>query len=293
MPATNKIILGTVQFGLNYGINNTKGKPNGEEIKKIFDLAYENGINMLDTAEAYGDSQETIGEYHMQSKNRFEVITKYSSARVDLPENIANRVEHDLKLLNVSSLFAYMFHSFKDLTTHFEKFKPELLKLKLEGKIKKIGVSIYTNEEAEQVLNYKEIDLVQLPFNLLDNNSQRELAIRKLKDRGIEIHTRSVFLQGLFFMNQESIPAKLLALKPYLQKIKQNTLQYKCSLNDLALNYVLYQKQIDKVLIGVDTAEQLLTNIASSKKELNESMNEIDSIQVKETELLNPANWNA
>ncbi len=293
MPATSKIILGTVQFGLNYGINNTKGKPDKAEIKKILDTAHTNGINILDTAEAYGDSQEAIGEYHSQSKNRFEVITKYSSSRADLPDNISNRVEHDLKLLNVTSLYAYMFHSFNDLIAHFEKFKTELLKLKQQGKIKKIGVSIYTNQEAEQVVSYKDVDLVQLPFNLLDNNFQREAVIKKLRDRGVEIHTRSVFLQGLFFMKEENIPAKLASLKPYLENIKQNASQYNCTVNDLALNYALYQKQIDKILIGVDTTEQLLANIASSKKELNGSNKEIDAIQVKETELLNPANWNA
>lgn len=292
MPATNKIILGTVQFGLNYGINNTIGKPAKEEVKAILDLAFTNGITMLDTAEAYGDSQEVIGAYHAQSKNSFQVITKFSAKREDLPQSITKRVQHDIELLKVSSLYAYMFHSFNDLKLHFEKFRNELLKLKQEGKIKKIGVSIYTNKEAEELLNYKDIDLVQLPFNLLDNNSQRSSVLRELKERGMEIHTRSVFLQGLFFMKEDIIPTKLLPLKHHLHTIKVIADQHQLSINDLALNYVIAQNNIDKVLVGIDSKEQLETNINSLKKEIK-GLKEVDNINVKEKELLNPANWNA
>lgn len=289
MPATSKIILGTVQFGLNYGINNINGKPKQAEVNDILDMAFNNKIRMLDTAEAYGDSQEVIGNYHLQSQNRFEVITKFGAKRNDLPQIISERVQKDLDLMKLNSLYAYMFHSFDDLKGHFDNFKSELLKLKQQGKIKRLGVSIYTNEEAEQVLSYSDIDLVQLPFNLLDNMNLRGAILKKMKERGIEIHTRSVFLQGLFFM--KDVPAKLQELKPLLQHIDRIATQNKCTVNDLALNYALTQNLIDKVLIGVDTTTQLQENIDSMRRDTI-SISEIDQIEVKETTLLNPANWN-
>src|SRR5690349_3253425 len=122
MRPTNKIILGTVQFGLDYGIANRSGKPTTNEVTAILDCAAANNVRMLDTAEAYGDSQEVIGRYHRASSNRFDVITKYSASRKDLPADIVSRVEKDIDTLGVDSLYGYMFHSFRDFETSFETF---------------------------------------------------------------------------------------------------------------------------------------------------------------------------
>lgn len=293
MPATSKIIIGTVQFGLPYGINNKVGKPNKEQVKEILDLAFLNGINMLDSAEAYGDAHEVIGNYHHTANHHFQIITKYSSKRNDLSESITKRIEEDLNAMQVKQLYGYMFHSFGDFKTHFNEYKSELIELKEKGKIKKIGVSVYTNQEIEQLLEHKEIDLIQLPFNLLDNLHLRSNAINKAKECGVEIHTRSAFLQGLFFMDQNKLPQKLTPLKKYLTEIHQLTHETGYSMSDVALNYVTSQKNIDRVLIGVETVEQLKNNISSLQKQIPKSLiDQINSINVKETELLNPAFWN-
>src|ERR1035437_7466824 len=107
MLAKNKIILGTVQFGLDYGINNAFGKPTQDTVKSILDYAYENNIRLLDTAEVYGDSQEVIGSYHKLSDNKFNVITKFSPKRIDLSERLTTRIFQDLEILNVDSLYCY------------------------------------------------------------------------------------------------------------------------------------------------------------------------------------------
>ena len=199
----SKLILGTVQFGLHYGVNNTAGKPSKENIKSILDSAYNSGIQLLDTAEAYGDSQNTIGEYHNNSTNKFNVITKFSSNTEGFSLNIIERVYNNLKILDIDKLYCYMFHSFDDFNKYFEKYRKELLILKRDGIINNIGVSLYSNDELERVLKFNEITLVQLPFNLLDNNNKRGNIIKKAKAKGIEIHTRSTFLQGLFFFEYE------------------------------------------------------------------------------------------
>ena len=287
----SKLILGTVQFGLHYGVNNTTGKPSKENIKSILDSAYNSGIQLLDTAEAYGDSQNKIGEYHNNSTNKFNVITKFSSNTEGLSLNIVERVYNNLKILDVDKLYCYMFHSFDDFNKYFEKYRKDLLILKRDGIINNIGVSLYSNDELESVLKFNEITLVQLPFNLLDNNNKRGNIIKKAKAKGIEIHTRSAFLQGLFFKNTSELTIKIKLLEPYL-----NLLNDLCDedykMNDLALNYVCNQKNIDKVLIGVDNVQQLESNILSEKKYIKKELtNNIEAIDVEETKLLNPSNW--
>ena len=150
---------------------------------------------------------------------------------------------------------------------------------------------MYTNNEFESVLKFDEISLVQLPFNLLDNNNKRGNILKKAKAKGIEIHTRSVFLQGLFFKNTIKFTNRIKPLRPYL-----NSLHDLCDedykMNDLALNYVCNKKNIDKVLIGVDDVQQLESNLLSEKKMIQKELTKkIEAIDVKEVKLLNPSNW--
>lgn len=293
MPATSKIVLGTVQFGLNYGINNDAGKPSQEVVNAILSEAWKSNIRTLDTAEAYGTSHESIGKYHQTNTNKFEVISKYHTSRTDLPDNIQERVLKNISILGVDHLYGYMFHSFNDYKNLKDKLLPEFTLLKHKGIIKKIGVSIYTNDELQEVLNDTKIDLIQLPFNLLDNFSLRGELLSLAKTKNKEIHTRSVFLQGLFFMDPEELPTKIKPLRPYLNSIHRLSNNIKLPINQLALNYVLNQSTIDRVLIGVDTVEQLKNNIQLVGSKIDaEFFDQINSIEVKEKELLNPANWN-
>ena len=286
----NKLILGTVQFGLNYGINNAKGKPTDSEVKKILDLAYKNGIRYLDTAEAYGNAQERIGSYHEGSLNKFNVITKFSSSIDSLSNDIERRIIENIDILKIDSLYCYMFHSFNDFKLFFKEFREGLVLLKKNKKIKKIGVSVYTNKELESVLEYDDIDLIQLPFNLFDNHKLRSEVVLKARKKGIEIHTRSVFLQGLFFKNHKELKGNLKYLKSPLQELHNVSSNY--NINDLAINYVYNKKYIDKVLIGVDNADQLKLNIDSLNKTIGEKVFlKIESIKIKYKELLNPSNW--
>jgi len=287
----HKLILGTVQFGLDYGINNRSGKPATDSVAAILDLAFQQGIRILDTAEAYGNAQEVIGDYHRASSKRFEIVTKFSAGRKDLSDQLPRRVAQDLQTLAVDHLYAYMFHSYKDFETYYNHYRADLEALKKQGLIKKIGVSVYTNAELEQLLAYP-IDLVQLPFNMLDNRAQRGDLIAAAKQKGMEVHTRSVFLQGLFFM--ESLPEKLRALGPYLDQVAEASKAYGIGLSDIALNYAVQQEQIDQVLIGVDTVAQLKQNFESLDLSLPvELMAQIDRIAVKENTLLNPSTWNS
>ena len=286
----NKIILGTAQFGLDYGINNKEGRPTYETIKEILDLAHKKKIIFLDTAEAYGNSHEIIGEYHANSNNKFKVITKFSPLRKDFPNNISERIKHHLKIMNIDSIYCYMFHSYIDFKKYFNLFRLELLELKKKGLINKIGVSLHSNNDMIDVLKNQDIELIQLPYNLFDNKNKREKVILKAKKLGIEIHTRSTFLQGLFFKDLASIEGELSVLKKYLFKL-QGIID-PTEINNLALNYVYSNPNIDAVLIGVDSVNQLKKNIScvETNKYKNTFCN-INLINVKEESMLNPSNW--
>jgi aryl-alcohol dehydrogenase-like predicted oxidoreductase len=288
-----KFILGTVQFGLKYGINNSLGKPSQIEVNSILDYAFECGVKLLDTAEAYGDSQEVIGKYHKESHNRFDIITKFSSKRNDLDSSLTKRISQNLETLKVDYLYSYMFHSFSDFKLFYPEFKCELMELKRQNIIKKIGVSVYTNEEIQEVIkNNNEVDLIQMPFNLLDNNTQRLSIIKKMKEREIEVHTRSVFLQGLFFKEQNQLPLNLQMFRPYLEQLRSIASSHSINLNDLSIGYVNQQEGIDKILLGVDSVDQLKRNVLALKIILPKGVSEkIDSIEVSDKILLNPSNW--
>jgi len=283
----NKLILGTAQFGLNYGINNSFGKPSQKEVFEILDIAFEQNIEFLDTADAYGNAIEQIGLYHQQKKHRFNILSKFKGVRAG---ELFYKVQNSLNKLQIAHFEVYSYHSFADYINH-PYLTDELQSLKSKGLIKKIGISVYSNTELQQVIEDKNIDVIQLPYNLLDNQNIRGLYIDHAKYNNKEIHTRSVFLQGLLFMDEGSIPEKLTPLRAYIRKIRLYCEKESINLQSLALSYAVYNKHIDCVLIGVETRDQLIKNIKSIKDFKNAFDFINQHIMVKETEFLNPVNW--
>ncbi|RYF88961.1 MAG: hypothetical protein EOO03_07150 [Chitinophagaceae bacterium] len=258
MQKTEKIILGTAQLGLHYGINNQTGKPGASEINKILDLARENGITLLDTAEAYGDALHAIANYHKEANAAFEIISKFKiSGLSDLEKNVT----HTNQRLGIESLYAYLLHDADEVLNPVVAEKFEILKA--QQLIRHSGVSVYTNEQFSKAINASFIDVIQLPYNLLDNDVHRGELIALAKSKGKIIHTRSVFLQGLFFINAGSLPAKLQPLSNSLTIINTLCVKYGLQKVGVALQYVLGNTQIDGVLVGVESAAQLQDNIAA------------------------------
>ena len=285
----DKIILGTVQFGLNYGINNQSGKPSDEQIFSILDEASRCGINRLDTADAYGEAMAVIGRYHQKKKGTFKILSKFSFS--DSNKNIAQKLKRALKILGVDSLEVYSYHSFQDFVDNQES-QEMLSAFKKQKLIKKIGISVYTNREFETVIDSKIIDVIQIPCNVFDNCSKKGALIARAKKNGKEIHVRSVFLQGLFFMNEDKIVNKLKPLVPYLKTVKAFCKKEKMSVSELALTYAVFNPGVDGVLIGVDNLKQLAENLNCLNPAHFEKINDFaETLNIKEIELLNPVNW--
>ena len=282
------IILGTVQFGLNYGINNTRGKISIQEVHRILDFAYYKGITTLDTATGYGDSEEIIGNYLVSNPNKkFDLITKVNSSEISLEKQLYK----SLQKLKVDKVEVLMLHSF-DL---YEKFKSQLNTFcqKNKGKLfNELGVSVYTNEELGVISLDPIIDRIQTPFNLLDNELKRGDTYSEIKSKGKVIDTRSVFLQGLFFKNTNTMPANLEPLREPLEKLKRIAASESLSIEELAIGYASSMNFIDNILIGVDSLDQLKKNmnvlLNSISKEL---VDEINSISIQNRNLLNPSLW--
>lgn len=290
----NKIILGTVQLGLDYGIHNKQGKPNLSESFNILNTAFEKGIRILDTAEAYGNSQEVIGQFHKKFPNKiFNIITKLSANHSLKKGQLLNHINGNCKKLHCKQLLCYMFHNYESFKENIH-FYNEFVTAKKTGLTKKIGISLYNNEEINDIVNnYNEFDIIQIPFNLFDNASKRKKYIEKARKKGIEIHTRSVFLQGLFFHELDMLPKKLAPLRPYLLSLESIKKANNFNTQTLAIQYVLQKKYINYMLIGVETESQLLKNIESFQNIINIPHKDIDSINVEEEFLLNPSNWNS
>ena len=286
----NKIILGTVQFGLDYGINNKLGKPNFKQSCEILSKAFDSGITTLDTAEAYGDAHNIIGGFHnINPSKKFDIITKIPHGS-DLT-NIYQKVCNYLKDLNVDCIDTLMFHSFDTYIKSLNDFKL-VSKLIDNNLVNKIGVSVYNNIQIEKLLDNEKIKVVQLPFNLFDNTNRRGEYIKKLKEAGKITHTRSAFLQGIFFKNPMDFNFIVRKLSNELTFLNQLSDKYNVPIGSFALNYCLSQKDIDQVIIGTDSINQLEQNIEFTKLDLEDSLlEEINSIFIKNEKLLNPSLW--
>lgn len=284
-----KIILGTAQIGLDYGINNATGKISFQKSCEILHKAFKLGITTLDTAEAYGNAHDVIGHYHkLNPAAIFNIITKVPHGDLD---DIETKVYKYIKDLNVQSLDSLMFHSFDSYINNKKSLKV-LIKLKEQGIIKNIGVSLYTNAQIQTLLLDDDITLVQMPFNLLDNISLRGNLMTQLKEKGKIIHTRSAFLQGLFFKENLENNAISQKLSNELIIIKNLAKERNTSISNLALSYCLNQEIIDQVLIGVDSEDQLIDNLEALNYKIDqEVINRINSLEIKDLDLLNPSLW--
>jgi len=281
-----KLAIGSVQFGIPYGINNTIGVPHKEEVRAILELAKRVGIDLIDTASVYGDAEKVLGENDLLA---FRVVSKFS--KCENRPDFANQLETTLHRLNVESIYGFMAHNANEL---IEKnwLWDALKESKATGKIQKIGYSLYTPEQLEIVLDKQMVpEIVQLPFSILDRKFESYLAL--LKGLGVEIHVRSVFLQGLYFMNPDQLPIKLQPLKSVLKKLMDCCNRYETPIRSVALNFAVDHLMIDKVVVGVESVNQLEENILAieQRENMKTLYNEIREIEVENSNLLNPSNW--
>ena len=280
-----KLMIGTVQLGLEYGINNNSGMPNLADSFEILRHAESRHIKALDTAISYGKSHEVIGKY-CQSADNFRVYSKFSLANGEANASL-KRATQELKMAQIE---CFSFHSFAD---YADSPKNTASTLKESGLTKKVGVSVYTDEELAEVVDATALDVIQVPFNLLDCSMKKRNLLAEAKDNGKTIHVRSVFLQGLFFQNLADMPAYLTPLSQSLKRVNEIAKEMGLSIHQLCLLFPLRMKNIDAVIVGVETLEQLKKNIeiVDSLEPIDEIFEDIYNIEIENPRLLNPVNW--
>lgn len=269
-----KLVLGTVQFGLDYGINNLNGKPDRKKSLQILDVAYKNGIRIFDTAYAYGDAEEILGEF-MQNHNfdkEIKIITKLkpniiSKNKGDVYDIIVENLKESFKKLKISFVDGYLFHTpdyIKD-----SALVDSLRKLKKQGFVKHIGVSIYEEEDAMYAAKTDGVDYIQVPYSIFDQRLEKTDFFKLAKKNGKKIFARSAFLQGLFFMPEEKIPSYLQNVKSYLRDLDKIISKYNLSRQQATLLFSLKNKNIDYVVFGVDNIKQLKDDIDVAKQNID------------------------
>lgn len=287
----SKLALGTVQFGLNYGINNTRGKIEKSDVFEILKLAQSNDIEVLDTAHAYGDSEQVIGEYLKDNKDSFKIVSKVPE--IDGGQSLDQYLQESLTNLNCSKLYAYLFHSFKSYKNN-PALLQELVDLKSSSKIEKIGFSLYFPSELEYLLkNNINFDILQVPYSILDQRF--EPYFENLKNRGIEIHVRSVFLQGLVFKDHLKLEGVFEKVSDKLAKLNSISNKTGLSIAALCLGFVAANVNIDKVIVGVDNKDNLLENIkdasSSSINEVEKVYSQLKVLREDNEDIILPINW--
>ena len=287
---TSKLALGSANFGLDYGVANNSGRISESELANILLFAQGEGINVIDTAQAYGDSEARIGS--LCDDTQFNLVTKIGVevANVSINHNVISSVKQSCRTLNQSPLYAVMLHRPEALLSdQGREVVRELEMLKEQGIISKIGVSIYSPEILTAISRLFKLDIVQVPFNVFDQQILTSGWSDKLKSNGVEIHTRSVFLQGLLLMQRSSLPdyfmknwsAHFDAWYKFLNHNRAEALE-------VALKFAFHQDWIDKIVVGVDSVAHLkvLVEIEKSKESLD-----FPVLGCDDPKLIDPSKW--
>ena len=260
-----KLCLGTVQFGMKYGINNREDQPTEEACFEMLDTALEKGIDVIDTARAYGTAEIVVGNYleYRKCSHKIKIISKLRPNIIELDEKdvysvIRRELEESLKRLHTQHLNGYLLHTPEHI--YDERIVKTLFRLKEENIIQNIGVSIYNMAEGYEAIK-KGLDYVQLPYSVLDQRGTQTGFIKEAKNAGLTVFSRSAFLQGLFMMDLDRIPNHLGHAKPYLRYFDELLNRFKIGKIDLLLQFVKAVKEIDYLVFGVDNKNQLLEDI--------------------------------
>jgi aryl-alcohol dehydrogenase-like predicted oxidoreductase len=285
-----RLVLGTAQFGLAYGIANQSGQVTRKEVKSMLQLALANSMNMLDTAIAYGDSEMYLGQAGSES---FRIITKLPplpDSIIDVGSWIQQQVNGSLSRLGVAKIYGLLLHRPDQLlSSNGVELYQGLQNLKDNGKVEKIGISIYSPSELDLLMSRYRFDLVQAPFNLVDQRLYSTGWLYRLKDSNVEIHTRSAFLQGLLLMSQPEIPNKFSAWNNLWCSWNSWLLAHNISAVQASLAFPLSFSEIDQVIVGADNANQLSQIISAAKWRADIRL---PNLKCDDENLINPANWN-
>lgn len=287
-PVSNRLALGTAQFGLPYGIANTRGQMGQEEAAAVLRVAAAAGIDTLDTAISYGESEVMLGRIGVSG---WKVISKLPGlgTNSDPQSWVSEAVSASLGRVGISQFHGLLLHRPKDL---FGPAGSALLEAignaKDQGFTAKVGVSVYRPEELESIWRVFRPDLVQFPLSILDRRFITSGWLSRLAAEGVETHARSVFLQGLLLMDSGRRPPTFRRWQPLWQRWEDWLVEASIGPLRACLGFALAHSELDRILVGVDGLTQL--------EELLSGVDGLpiyppDNLVSEDPDLLNPSNW--
>lgn len=287
--------LGTAQFGLDYGISNSKGRLKDGDISEIMDSASKASIRYIDTAPSYGDSELRIGKI-LPNNHGFRIVTKTPVfQKPDLTKTdgikLFESAIQSLNRLNQKSIFGLLFHHADTLLKNGSEYLIEYaLKLKQERLIEKIGVSIYEESQLDSILRIFTPDIVQIPLNVFDQRLLTSQYIKFLQTKNIEVHARSIFLQGLLLMPPAKIPPYFLPLSSKLDSFRENVKNAKMTPLEGCLQFGLNVEGVNVIIVGITNNNELNKLIRASKKREATDF-DFERYAVDQVELIDPTRW--
>ncbi len=289
--SAHRLALGTVQFGMPYGIGNTTGKVNINEGKKILEHAWAAGIGTLDTAFSYGESEALLGECGIE---QWQVISKIPAIPEDCDQVydwVHNTVISSLKRLQCDFLYGLLLHRPEQLIgENGQELYHALLDLKKRGLVKKIGISIYHPLELNEIIPKFAVDIVQAPFNIIDRRLLTSGWLRKLHMAGIEVQVRSIFLQGLLLMDERKRPEKFSRWSTLWENWHGWLREEGLTSLQACLGFALSYPEVNRVIFGVDSVNQLKEILAAADTNIPIPPS---ILETNDLDLIIPSRWEA
>jgi aryl-alcohol dehydrogenase-like predicted oxidoreductase len=289
--------IGTAQFGMDYGIANQSGKPKQDEIDRIVEFAVESNIRYFDTAQSYGESETILGKAvsKLPDVHNIRMISKLAP---DLQESssaiIIESVKSSLEKLNVGSLYGFLGHRVEAINS--DSFITAIEILKKDRLVIKTGVSVYTPEDALDAMKNPLVEILQIPFNILDGRWIDEGIIEKAQENNIQLFFRSIFLQGLIFLNKnELMSRKMNWAKTYLKEFNDLVKETPFSPLELAFGILTNVPGNNVIMMGIDSSNQLWENLRILEKiKIDNKISDEwwSNLPVFPEKFLNPSLWN-
>ncbi len=291
-----RIGIGTAQLGMKYGIANKSSLLTTKNFEKILEYSIKKKINLIDTANSYGDSEIKIGRLILKNKKlkQFKIISKLNNLRKfdqkNINNNILKLVNSSLTRLKVKKIEGILIHDINDLkSSKSEKIMNSFIKIKKKGLVKKIGFSAYKIKDLLKYSKKFKFDFIQFPLNIFDQRILDKKVLKELKYRDVEIHIRSIYLQGLLLISKNNLPynfKKNLYLKRWHKFLSDN----KISAIEACADFIKLNKIYSKAIVGFDNYKQFLEFFKhfSNRKKLNLNYK---YLAVNRTKLINPSKW--
>jgi aryl-alcohol dehydrogenase-like predicted oxidoreductase len=285
--SARRLGIGTVQFGTAYGISNTRGQVDRTEAAAILKVGTEFGVDLLDTAAAYGEAEQVVGDLLAEAPH-YRTVTK-TARKIDGVAAVIERARLSHRQLGERPLYGLLVHSAADLAgADGQDLWRKMQSLRDEGLFARIGISAYASDDPVALARQWRPEIMQLPLNVFDQRLVRAGTLQALKDCGVEIHVRSAFLQGAIFLDPATLPPSLRHAAPALAAFHARLAALGVSPLEAGLSYPLSLAEVDRVIVGMTTVGEAREIFAAASRPRELPWREL---AIDDEILLDPRRW--